>query len=60
MLPAIKPTTAADPAPPSLPALPASEAAEETPEATPTFWVGDYEVGDGYFSELSGHPDIIY
>ncbi|MFD2719370.1 hypothetical protein ACFST9_11640 [Hymenobacter monticola] len=29
-------------------------------EAAPTFRVGDYEVGDGYFSELSGHPDILY
>jgi hypothetical protein len=29
-------------------------------EAAVTFRVGEYEVGDGYFSELSGHPDILY
>ena len=39
---------------------PAPPTPEAQPEAPPTFRVGDYEVGDGYFSELSGHPDIVY
>ncbi|WP_305029863.1 hypothetical protein [Hymenobacter convexus] len=56
----VEPALRADQAPSEPPAAPAPDAPEATPETTPTFRVGDYEVGDGYFSELSGHPDIIY
>jgi hypothetical protein len=38
----------------------AGSAMQTVPNVGPTFRVGDYEVGDGYFSELSGHPDILY
>lgn len=54
------PADAADQAPLEHPASPALNDPEARPETNPTFRVGDYEVGDGYFSELSGHPDIVY
>jgi hypothetical protein len=53
------PTNPADVNEEPLEPLPAP-APEAQPEAPPTFRVGDYEIGDGYFSELSGHPDIVY